>query len=314
MNDNHKYKNVLKSLKNVLKKLELFNAFLLVVRFGSRFTQDDLLTVNILKTIFGDDFLRKCCILLVTCGDYLESPNKRSVSFEHWCDSQEGNFKYLYEECCKRAILFHNKTQDRKILTDQLNSLIIMVDNLKNSGVAYTLKNFLEVKNRPHDRTTLFYEVTQSNFLERLMKCTEFTFNKVTRNGKPKEDEVEPIEDTLQDIQKILGVFDIFLFVFQFGSRFLDDTFIVNLKSFFGEDFFSRYCIILLSFGDNFDPNESESFDSWCLKQEGLFKELMNECEGRVLLFDNKTHDAAKKKDQKDKLFSMVDTVIRKKT
>jgi predicted GTPase len=45
-----------------------YHAFLLVVRFGGRFTEEDKKTIYFLKHSFGNDFVSKYCILIMTVG------------------------------------------------------------------------------------------------------------------------------------------------------------------------------------------------------------------------------------------------------
>lgn len=101
------------------------------------------------------------------------------------------------------------------------------------------------------------------------------------------------------------GKSHIFLLVFRFGTRFTreDEDTIAFLKNVLGSDFVRYNCIIVMTYGDNFvNEEEKLSFKEWCQKQYGSFKELIDECEGRILLFDNKTKSEIVKKEQIEEL------------
>ncbi|KAK6961089.1 GIMAP protein [Biomphalaria glabrata] len=120
-----------------------FHAFLLVVKFGGRFTEEDKDTIVFLKKIFGETFLKDYCILVLTCGDNFQKESEESgITFEEWCDEQGGIFKELLEECCWRVVLFDNKTGSETVKRTQLKSLFKMVDRLTFHGHRYKDENF----------------------------------------------------------------------------------------------------------------------------------------------------------------------------
>ncbi|XP_059175648.1 uncharacterized protein LOC131955516 [Physella acuta] len=119
-----------------------YHAFLLVVRYGGRFTKEDQQTIERLKGIFGEDLVRKYCILLVTCGDNFDPEEAETNSFESWCLNQTGPFKFLVEECQRRVLLFDNRTKDEARRDAQIDRLLDMVDGLDNNGQRYTHVEF----------------------------------------------------------------------------------------------------------------------------------------------------------------------------
>ncbi|CAL1533423.1 unnamed protein product [Lymnaea stagnalis] len=120
-----------------------YHAFLLVIKFGNRFTAEDQLCVKMLKGIFGESFVKDYCILVMTCGDtYCEK--KDGGTFQTWCESQEGVFQELYTECNKRIVLFDNMSKDTKVKTQQMKNLIKAIDSLQVSGKRYTDIHFEE--------------------------------------------------------------------------------------------------------------------------------------------------------------------------
>ncbi|KAH9523985.1 Immune-associated nucleotide-binding protein 12 [Bulinus truncatus] len=82
-----------------------------------------------------------------------------------------------------------------------------------------------------------------------------------------------------------------FLLVIKYGNRLTaeDKECIRILKAIFGPDFVKNYCILVCTCGDSFakEHKSGETFEQWCMQQEGIFKELLIECDNRAMLFDN---------------------------
>ncbi|KAI8776250.1 GTPase IMAP family member [Biomphalaria glabrata] len=119
---------------------EGYHAFLLVVKFGGRFTKEDKGTVDFLKEVFGQTFVSKFCILVLTYGDQFEAQVKDK--FKDWIQSQKGVLSDLVKECNNRVILFDNQTTDRQKRKRQVNELIEIVDSLKQENSRYTNDQF----------------------------------------------------------------------------------------------------------------------------------------------------------------------------
>lgn len=120
-----------------------YHAFLLTVRFGGRFTAEDTDVIRFLKQIFGQDFVRRFCILVLTCGDSFENESEETgQTFEQWCMEQTGTFQELYRECDFRAVLFNNTTKDEVKRNAQIDRLLHVVNGLQSLGHRYTDSNF----------------------------------------------------------------------------------------------------------------------------------------------------------------------------
>ncbi|KAH9524079.1 Immune-associated nucleotide-binding protein 10 [Bulinus truncatus] len=117
-----------------------YHAFLLVVKFGGRFTKEDSGTIEYLKKIFGKDFVKRYCILVMTCGDQFEDQGKGD--FQQWLNAQKGVLAELVQECSHRTILIDNRTADEAKKSKQLNDLIEMVDALMLENCRYTNEQF----------------------------------------------------------------------------------------------------------------------------------------------------------------------------
>ncbi|CAL1533453.1 unnamed protein product, partial [Lymnaea stagnalis] len=132
-----------------------YHAFLLVVRYGGRFTEEDVQTIKVLKHIFGEDFVKNFCILVVTYGDIYDPEETGIELFSEWINTQEGPLKNLTDECQGRVLLFNNKCKDEVNRTEQVDQLIEMIDQLKFHGQRYTGEKFLKAK---HQRDTILVE------------------------------------------------------------------------------------------------------------------------------------------------------------
>ncbi|XP_059146638.1 uncharacterized protein LOC131934594 [Physella acuta] len=120
-----------------------YHAFILVVKFGGRFTEEDVNSVKFLKKTFGKDFVRNFCILVLTCGDQFDNfASEEKTTFKDWWKEQDGIFRFLIEECGERIVLFDNTTKDRKKREKQMDELIVFVDSLREKGRRYNEKYF----------------------------------------------------------------------------------------------------------------------------------------------------------------------------
>ncbi|XP_059144791.1 GTPase IMAP family member 9-like [Physella acuta] len=154
---------------------EGYNAFLLVVRYGERFTHEDEQAVQLLKSIFGEDFVRKWCILIMTHGgDFDEEEN--GTNFKGWCQQQTGSFRFLFKECQKRIILFENKTKDEQVKKDQMNQLIDMVKMI--SDLPYVDANFKKAQKK---RDSLLVELKLPVLQERCWREASIITQHLTR-------------------------------------------------------------------------------------------------------------------------------------
>ncbi|KAI7756207.1 hypothetical protein M8C21_032413, partial [Ambrosia artemisiifolia] len=103
------------------------------------------------------------------------------------------------------------------------------------------------------------------------------------------------------------------LVVLSVRSRFSkeEEAVISRLLSVFGSKVYD-YMILVFTGGDQLDKDDEtlESFLHDC--PEKLKVELLNLCDTRCVLFDNKTKDELKRSDQVEKLFSIVNMVSRK--
>ncbi|XP_005110991.2 GTPase IMAP family member 5 [Aplysia californica] len=122
------------------------HAMLLVMKYGNRFTAEELGTIETLKSVFGPTFVKDFCIVLFTHGDVFDTHNKRQnprTTFEDWCHQQIGKIQDLFKECDNRVVLFNNF--NTKAMEDQRKILFGLVDGLKSKGKPYTKEDFDKV-------------------------------------------------------------------------------------------------------------------------------------------------------------------------
>ncbi|XP_059157186.1 GTPase IMAP family member 7-like [Physella acuta] len=145
-----------------------YHAFVLVFRFGVRFTNEEVQTITILKQIFGESFLKEFGIIIMTCGDNFD----QEVTFEKWCAEQTGYFRDLVRECRENIILFNNKrtVDDDKKREKQVEKLINMIDSLNHSRKRYTKQQFEQAK---LGRDKLLMQMNQSIIKEQYNKQFE---------------------------------------------------------------------------------------------------------------------------------------------
>ncbi|GFR95033.1 immune-associated nucleotide-binding protein 10 [Elysia marginata] len=120
-----------------------YHAILLVLRFGSRLTQEDVDVIHYLKQVFGTNFIQKYCIIIMTNGDdfvYMQEEEEIDVSFQTWCKQQEGYFQEIFQEAQERVILFNNR--DKGSQNSQRAELVSAIDKLQQGGRRYTNSKF----------------------------------------------------------------------------------------------------------------------------------------------------------------------------
>ncbi|XP_055869566.1 GTPase IMAP family member 9-like [Biomphalaria glabrata] len=202
--------NQTEALKLVLKSVEAsiaanpvgYHAFLLVVRFGGRFTSEDTQTVSVLKGIFGEEFVKNYCILVVTCGDNFDPEETETDCFESWCLTQKGVFRNLVEECNRRVILLDNRTKDSKKQTEQLEKLISMVESLSALGMRYSGKHF-EMAQKNRER--LVIESKLPVIKEETFRETSLIIQQLSRlQLEEAEKQLAPIEELKHRVDALL--------------------------------------------------------------------------------------------------------------
>ncbi|WZZ60563.1 hypothetical protein YC2023_060670 [Brassica napus] len=103
------------------------------------------------------------------------------------------------------------------------------------------------------------------------------------------------------------------LLVFTVRGRPTDEeqSVLYHLQTLFGSKI-SDYMIIVFTGGDDLDDNDETLEDYLGQECPEFLKEILELCDNRMVLFDNKTTNKRKKAEQAQKLLSLVDSVARK--
>ncbi|XP_055869927.1 uncharacterized protein LOC106050183 isoform X2 [Biomphalaria glabrata] len=136
------------AVKDILEKIaktisinpQGYHAFLLVLKYGTRMTGEELEAIQFLRTIFGDLFFGKFCIIVMTYGDLFDASNS---TFQKWVADQNcAIFRELLKQCNNRIVLFDNRTTDESKKQTQLKKLITMIHTLKKDNCRYADEHF----------------------------------------------------------------------------------------------------------------------------------------------------------------------------
>ncbi|XP_059159825.1 uncharacterized protein LOC131943638 isoform X1 [Physella acuta] len=113
---------------------EGYHAFLFVLKYGNRFTYEEQVTVQVLKKIFGDNFVRDFGILIITCGDIFQQEQDakdfEALIFNEWCQSQDGAFRDFMNEFEGRILLFDNTYRFDVDIDNPVDDLISTIERL----------------------------------------------------------------------------------------------------------------------------------------------------------------------------------------
>uniref|UniRef100_A0A2C9KR78 AIG1-type G domain-containing protein n=1 Tax=Biomphalaria glabrata TaxID=6526 RepID=A0A2C9KR78_BIOGL len=152
-----------------------YHAFLILLKFGGRYTGEEQNAIKYLKGVFGDTFVREFCILVMSYGDCFKTDPEigDGMTFEKWCAIQEGPLKELMAECGNRIVLFDNRTKDPREKNAQLERLIYLVYNLKSRGKRYTHELFQEAK---ETRNKILEDAKDTIIQESIMVEATFIF------------------------------------------------------------------------------------------------------------------------------------------
>jgi hypothetical protein len=124
------------------------SAFILVMKYGFRLTEEETTTIDALKSIFGDQFLSHV-IVVMTCGDSFDNDNEdNGQSFNEWCHKQKGQFQQLYQDCDGRVVLFNNFEKDETKKKTQRQRVVELVERINKEHGRYTHKYFKKAEKK----------------------------------------------------------------------------------------------------------------------------------------------------------------------
>ncbi|KAH9524160.1 hypothetical protein Btru_048281 [Bulinus truncatus] len=117
--------------------------------------------------------------------------------------------------------------------------------------------------------------------------------------GDRGDDRTVDIQTAVNNIEKLIkyhSMVKAIVHVIKYGVRFTkqEKDAADDIKSIFGQNAYSTFGVILMTYGDQF-KNDAEtdgrSFERWCSQQTGDIRTLFQEVNNRVVLFDNMTRD-----------------------
>lgn len=121
------------------------HAFVLVIKFSTRFTREERQSISDLKQIFGDECLKDHGIIVFTGGDrfpdQMEADGTKGKTFKQWYQEQD-DLHNLIQECGSRVVLFNNMTKSEEEKIRQRNELIVHAETIQKEGGLYTSECF----------------------------------------------------------------------------------------------------------------------------------------------------------------------------
>ncbi|GFO32489.1 immune-associated nucleotide-binding protein 6 [Plakobranchus ocellatus] len=181
-----------------------YHALLLVLRFGTRFTKEDEDTVVLLKKVFGNDFVKNYCIIVMTCGDMFKYEEEDTgINFEGWVQEQRGKMADLVKECENRIVLFDNVTKVNEEKSAQIDKLLEAVGRLNNNGKRYTDDNFQSAMDA---REKLIVESKEPIARDATMQAITLLMQELSdiRGQGAASEDVAATVSTMNDLERLL--------------------------------------------------------------------------------------------------------------
>ena len=117
------------------------DCFLLVMRYGSRFTAEEKNAFDLLKAMFTEELFLKYCIVLYTHRDIFEKEQLRAkvpLTFKEWCRDQDGDVESVLGLCRYRCIIFDNFERNE----EQRIKLVQMIKSMRKKNGRYSNELF----------------------------------------------------------------------------------------------------------------------------------------------------------------------------
>ncbi|CAL1533441.1 unnamed protein product [Lymnaea stagnalis] len=159
-----------------------FSALLVVLKFGSRFGEEDVQVVKMAKTVFGENVLKDFGICLLTHGGnfrYAVEEEGEFLNVHEWFEQQTGKVRELFNECGKRCVLFDNTTKSAQVKDEQVENLLDIVRKMPRT---YTSGDF---KDAERSRKALVGSETFTEFKRK----SEQLLGSVRRDLRASEDD-----------------------------------------------------------------------------------------------------------------------------
>lgn len=133
--------------RTIEKSLEMcsegIDAFLFVIRYGSRFTIEDVTQLQSLRRMFGEKFFSHL-IVVMTGGDIFQ--DGVVGSFEDWCANLRDELQTLQESCYGRFVLFNNLDLVEQSNTGTIKKIVEYAKDIHFVHGRYNFQHFNEAK------------------------------------------------------------------------------------------------------------------------------------------------------------------------
>ncbi|BFZ20027.1 hypothetical protein BsWGS_23066 [Bradybaena similaris] len=185
------------------------DAFVLVLNYTARFTDEDRDMLEILKIIFGEHYF-KHLIVVLTHGDSfvgdMENAGTPNKSFDTWVKEQKGPFKQLFTDCKRRFILFNNREKDAVKMHAQRQKLIQLVKYLQRNNGKYTSETFEDAKEL---RETFILEQKIPLLQKNILATMCLLITDIQRLADtPEDSELEHIKQGIENLQNEIQMVD----------------------------------------------------------------------------------------------------------
>ncbi|CAL1534885.1 unnamed protein product [Lymnaea stagnalis] len=179
-----------------------YNACILVAKYGIRFTKEESDAIHMLKQIFGEDFVKNFCLLVMTNGDTFEA-EENDFDFQKWIYDQSESISDVFHDCGYRIVLFDNMTKDPKKKEKQVDELIALVDRIAAQNRRYTNYYFEKALK---SRTALLVQLGSDSIKKRFMSKISNLMSEIEKieRNEP-DDQVPMLTKTLETVQELIN-------------------------------------------------------------------------------------------------------------
>jgi len=118
---------------------EGYDALILVLKYGNRFTHEERQVLSLLSVFLGKDWIRDNCVVIFTNGDsFAKKYKNKATGLKEYCKNQKSGLKELLDECKSRVVMFDNLEPSES----QVDELLEIVDKLSKGGQRYSNAQF----------------------------------------------------------------------------------------------------------------------------------------------------------------------------